>query len=152
MTCRRRCPWFRVQPTEERLQATRLLKCAASRLLLFPERCEPLLVVHRDWLCQDVQIREQCVNRVGRRRDVFLTDRIYGPIAHVHGEHLAQFSRTLLDFRERAPGLAYAHPTVDHFVPLFIALGASLDTASGQAHTQIDGYWMANSKRSLQFA
>ena len=59
---------------------------------------------------------------------------------------------TLLDFRARAPGLAYAHPTVDHFVPLFIPLGASLDTANGQAQTQIDGYWMANSKRSLQFA
>ena len=58
----------------------------------------------------------------------------------------------LLDYKTTAPGLGYAHPTVDHFVPLFIALGASLDTANGQAHTQIDGYWMANSKRSLQFA
>jgi 4,5-DOPA dioxygenase extradiol len=57
---------------------------------------------------------------------------------------------TLLDYRVRAPGLAYAHPTVDHFVPLFIALGASLDT-DGASQTQIDGYWMANSKRSLQF-
>jgi 4,5-DOPA dioxygenase extradiol len=58
---------------------------------------------------------------------------------------------TLLDYQTTAPGLAYAHPTVDHFVPLFIALGASLD-AAGEARTQIDGYWMANSKRSLQFA
>ena len=58
---------------------------------------------------------------------------------------------TLLDYRVTAPGLAYAHPTVDHFVPLFIALGASLD-ANSEARTQIDGYWMANSKRSLQFA
>ena len=57
----------------------------------------------------------------------------------------------LLDYRTRAPGLAYAHPTVDHFVPLFIALGASLDSADGEAQTRIDGYWMANSKRSLQF-
>jgi 4,5-DOPA dioxygenase extradiol len=57
----------------------------------------------------------------------------------------------LLDYKTTAPGLAYAHPTVDHFVPLFIALGASLDTAS-EARTQIDGYWMSNSKRSLQFA
>jgi len=46
---------------------------------------------------------------------------------------------TLLDYRETAPGLNYAHPTVDHFVPLFIALGASLDTAA-EARTQIDGY------------
>ena len=58
---------------------------------------------------------------------------------------------TLLDYRTTAPGLSYAHPTVDHFVPLFIALGASLDT-SAAVQTQIDGYWMANSKRSLQFA
>jgi len=58
----------------------------------------------------------------------------------------------LLDYRTNAPGLSYAHPTVDHFVPLFIALGASLDSTGGEAQTQIDGYWMANSKRSLQFA
>jgi 4,5-DOPA dioxygenase extradiol len=56
----------------------------------------------------------------------------------------------LLDYRVTAPGLSYAHPTVDHFVPLFIALGASLDT-DGESRTQIDGYWMANSKRSVQF-
>jgi 4,5-DOPA dioxygenase extradiol len=58
---------------------------------------------------------------------------------------------TLLDYRVTAPGLSYAHPTVDHFVPLFIALGASLDT-SDEARTQIEGYWLANSKRSVQFS
>jgi 4,5-DOPA dioxygenase extradiol len=57
----------------------------------------------------------------------------------------------LLDYRTTAPGLEYAHPTVDHFVPLFISLGASLE-ADGASQTAIDGYWMANSKRSLQFA
>jgi 4,5-DOPA dioxygenase extradiol len=56
----------------------------------------------------------------------------------------------LLDYRVTAPGLAYAHPTVDHFVPLFIAVGAALDDGS-EARTRIDGYWHANSKRSLQF-
>ena len=56
----------------------------------------------------------------------------------------------LLDYRRTAPGLAYAHPTVDHFVPLFIALGANLE-AEADTRTAIDGYWMANSKRSLQF-
>lgn len=58
----------------------------------------------------------------------------------------------LLDYRTTAPGLGYAHPTVDHFVPLFIALGASLDAADARSETEISGYWMANSKRSLQFA
>lgn len=31
----------------------------------------------------------------------------------------------LLDYRERAPGLALAHPTEDHFAPLLVALGAT---------------------------
>lgn len=56
----------------------------------------------------------------------------------------------LLDYRHRAPGLPYAHPTVDHFVPLFIALGASLET-SERSRTVIDGYFLGLSKRSLQF-
>ena len=56
----------------------------------------------------------------------------------------------LLDYRRRAPGLPYAHPTVDHFVPLFVALGASLDKADS-GKTVIDGYFLGLSKRSLQF-
>ena len=32
---------------------------------------------------------------------------------------------TLADFAHRAPGMPYAHPTVEHFVPLFVALGAA---------------------------
>src|SRR5438270_13933440 len=35
----------------------------------------------------------------------------------------------LLDYRHQAPALGYAHPTVDHFVPLFVALGSNLATA-----------------------
>jgi 4,5-DOPA dioxygenase extradiol len=57
---------------------------------------------------------------------------------------------TLLDYRRKAPGVRYAHPTVDHFVPLFIALGASLGT-SEQARTVIEGYFLGLSKRSVQF-
>ena len=58
---------------------------------------------------------------------------------------------SLVDYQRRAPGLPYAHPTVDHFVPLFVTIGASLDTiASGK--TVIDGYFLGLSKRSLQFA
>ena len=56
----------------------------------------------------------------------------------------------LLDYRRRAPGLPYAHPTVDHFVPLFVALGASLEKADS-GKTVIDGYFLGLSKRSLQF-
>ena len=56
---------------------------------------------------------------------------------------------TLLDYRRTAPGVSYAHRTVDHFVPLFVALGASLDTGA-EATTAIDGFWLANSKRSVE--
>lgn len=55
----------------------------------------------------------------------------------------------LLDYRRTAPALSYAHRTVDHFVPLFIALGASLETGA-DASTAIDGFWFGNSKRSFE--
>jgi 4,5-DOPA dioxygenase extradiol len=57
----------------------------------------------------------------------------------------------LLDYRARAPGVRYAHPTVDHFVPLFVALGAALGTAE-VPDTVIEGYFLGLSKRSVQFA
>lgn len=56
----------------------------------------------------------------------------------------------LVDYRRRAPGVRYAHPTVDHFVPLFVALGASL-AAKETPETVIDGYYLGLSKRSVQF-
>jgi len=58
---------------------------------------------------------------------------------------------TLSNFRELAPGMPYAHPTVEHFTPLFIALGtASVTDAAPQ--TLIDGYFMGLSKRSILVA
>ena len=55
----------------------------------------------------------------------------------------------LAAFKSRAPGMPYAHPTVEHFTPLFIALGAASDpTAAGEQ--LFDGYWMGLSKRSLR--
>ena len=56
----------------------------------------------------------------------------------------------LLDYKKRAPGLPYAHPTVDHFVPLFVTLGSSMETLD-TGKTVIDGYFLGLSKRSLQF-
>lgn len=55
---------------------------------------------------------------------------------------------TLSDLRS-APGMPYAHPTVEHFTPLFVTLGAS-DDASVPAQTVIDGFFMGLSKRSVQ--
>lgn len=57
---------------------------------------------------------------------------------------------TLVDYKRTAPAVRYAHPTVDHFVPLFVALGASLGT-SEVPRTVIDGYFLGLSKRSIQF-
>ncbi len=55
----------------------------------------------------------------------------------------------LADFRRRAPGMPYAHPTVEHFAPMFLTLGAAGDP--GQAPGQpIDGFWMGLAKRSFQ--
>ncbi|MCV7153238.1 dioxygenase family protein [Mycolicibacterium pyrenivorans] len=58
---------------------------------------------------------------------------------------------SLIDFRTRAPGMPYAHPTIEHFSPLFVALGASGDP--GQRPKQvIDGYWMGLAKRSIELS
>jgi len=55
----------------------------------------------------------------------------------------------LLDFRTRAPGMPYAHPTVEHFAPLFVTLGASSNPEQS-ARQVIDGFWMGLAKRSIQ--
>jgi 4,5-DOPA dioxygenase extradiol len=57
----------------------------------------------------------------------------------------------LARFRLRAPGLRYAHPTVEHFTPLFVTLGAATDPAA-PATTAIDGFVMGLAKRSFQVA
>ncbi|MFN8168897.1 MAG: class III extradiol ring-cleavage dioxygenase [Candidatus Nanopelagicales bacterium] len=56
----------------------------------------------------------------------------------------------LADFRS-APGMPYAHPTVEHLSPLFVTLGAATDPGAPLDAT-IDGYWMGLSKRSVQVA
>jgi 4,5-DOPA dioxygenase extradiol len=57
----------------------------------------------------------------------------------------------LLNFRHRAPAVRYAHPTADHFAPLFVTLGAAADPGQPPAFT-IDGYWMGLAKRSFEVA
>jgi 4,5-DOPA dioxygenase extradiol len=49
----------------------------------------------------------------------------------------------------RAPGMPYAHPTPDHFTPLFITLGAS-GQPDRPVKTAIDGYMLGFSKRAFQ--
>jgi len=58
---------------------------------------------------------------------------------------------SLSNFRELAPGMPYAHPTVEHFTPLFITLGTATNIDSSP-QTLIDGYFMGLSKRSILVA
>jgi len=54
----------------------------------------------------------------------------------------------LAGFRQ-APGARYAHPTTEHFAPLFVTLGAS---DAPHPVTTITGYWLGLAKRSFQVA
>lgn len=68
------------------------------------------------------------------------------------GEALARGDvDTLASYRSSAPGMPYAHPTVEHYTPLFITLGAATDPGT-PGEQVIDGFWMGLSKRSLQVA
>lgn len=58
---------------------------------------------------------------------------------------------TLANFRTKAPGMPYAHPTVEHFTPLFITLGAAVSVEEAPK-TLIDGYFLGLSKRSILVA
>jgi 4,5-DOPA dioxygenase extradiol len=57
--------------------------------------------------------------------------------------------RGLADFRS-VPSARYAHPTTEHFVPLFVTLGAAGERAV--LATPITGYFLGLSKRSIQLA
>ena len=57
----------------------------------------------------------------------------------------------LAAYRTKAPGMPYAHPTVEHYTPLFVTLGAAADPEA-PGDQVIDGYWMGLSKRSLLVA
>ncbi|MCD4533846.1 dioxygenase [Nocardioides sp. cx-169] len=68
------------------------------------------------------------------------------------GEALARGDvDALANYRAEAPGMPYAHPTVEHYTPLFVTLGAAT-TADDPGIQVIDGFWMGLSKRSLQVA
>ncbi|GAB1819457.1 dioxygenase family protein [Herbidospora sp. RD11066] len=52
----------------------------------------------------------------------------------------------LADYQAKAPGMPYAHPTADHFIPLFVTLGAGGPAVT----TVIDGYMIGFARRSFQ--
>ena len=47
--------------------------------------------------------------------------------------------------------MPYAHPTVEHFTPLVVTLGAASDPTT-PVTTTIDGYAIGLSRRSFQVA
>jgi len=55
----------------------------------------------------------------------------------------------LANYRAEAPGMPYSHPTVEHYTPLFVTLGAA-DRPDAPTTSVIDGYFMGLSKRSIQ--
>jgi 4,5-DOPA dioxygenase extradiol len=55
---------------------------------------------------------------------------------------------SLAAFRDRAPGMPHAHPTIEHFAPMFVTLGASADPEHAPEQP-IDGFWMGLAKRSF---
>ena len=57
----------------------------------------------------------------------------------------------LANYKAEAPGMPYSHPTVEHYTPLFVTLGAATDPEE-PGEQVIDGFWMGLSKRSLQVA
>jgi len=57
----------------------------------------------------------------------------------------------LAKYRQTAPGVRMALPTHEHFVPVLVALGASLDRTEGVTFP-ITGNWLGGlTKRSVQF-
>ena len=55
----------------------------------------------------------------------------------------------LAAFRDEAPGMPYAHPTVEHFLPLFVTMGMA-SQPEVPVKTVIDGFGFGLSKRSFE--
>ncbi len=52
---------------------------------------------------------------------------------------------------EKAPGMPFAHPTVEHFLPLFVTMGMA-DRPDAPVRTVIEGFAFGLSKRSFEVA
>jgi 4,5-DOPA dioxygenase extradiol len=58
---------------------------------------------------------------------------------------------TLASYDSLAPAVSFAHPTVEHYIPMFVTLGAAAD-AGTPVRTTIEGYRFGLSKRSFEVA
>ena len=89
-------------------------------------------------------------HRVAHRRR---RPRLVGRLRRL-GRRRAEPAATSTRWRTTAPtrpGMPYAHPTVEHYTPLFVTLGAATDPGEPPLQV-IDGFWMGLSKRSFQVA
>ena len=88
-------------------------------------------------------------------REMFLENKVPGWSADFDAWAADALSRgdvaELARFRSAAPGMPYAHPTVEHFTPLFVALGAATDPTA-PVTTTLEGYGVGLSRRSFQAA
>jgi 4,5-DOPA dioxygenase extradiol len=57
----------------------------------------------------------------------------------------------IMAFASRAPGMPYAHPTVEHSAPLFVTLGAATDPER-TPWAEIEGFFLGLAKRLVQVA
>lgn len=60
----------------------------------------------------------------------------------VHARLMSRQTEPLLDWQQNAPHATFAHPSVEHFLPLFVAVGAA-----GEKHGSewLGGGWIENS-------
>ena len=112
---------------------------------LQPLRTEGVLVIGSGFMTHGLRFAT---------REMFWENRIPGwsrEFDHWVAEALERGDLEALADYGRAPGMPYAHPTVEHFTPLFIALGASTDPETAPT-TVIDDFQFGFAKRSVQFA
>lgn len=87
-------------------------------------------------------------------REMFFENRIPGWSSEFDAwaaEHLGRGDVDGLANFRNAPGMPYAHPTVEHFTPLFVTLGAATDPEAAPVSV-IDDFQFGFAKRSLQVA
>jgi 4,5-DOPA dioxygenase extradiol len=58
---------------------------------------------------------------------------------------------TLASYLDKAPGMPFAHPTVEHFLPLFVTMGMA-ERPDAPVRTVIEGFAFGLSKRSFEVA
>jgi 4,5-DOPA dioxygenase extradiol len=119
----------------------RLLQIGAR---LRPLREQGVLVIGSGYLTHGLPFLE---------RDSFEHNRVPGWSAEFDAwakEGLADGAIDRLADFHRAPGMPYAHPTVEHYTPIFVTLGAASDPTS--LTTVIEDFQMGLAKRSFQVA